>query len=156
MNVAMENMILIIGSLLVSAMIFVAGTQAATKLTDQEIGIITNQTTRAISSILINVASMEQGVRHFDLKKNFLYDLDETHIRLTYVGKTHTIRDELKTEHTFAVRHYRENIIENRITEGVDRICISKKIVNCEPQITICNEGQDCCIIDKSPCKYIK
>ena len=150
------KMMMVAASLIIAAVTAVAGTKTVVGLTDAEIAVITEQTTRALSSILINVASMEQGVRHYDLKKNFAYDLTDTHIRLTYIGKTHTSADELETEHTSAVRHYQKNIKPHSVAEGAERICISKKIVNCKPEITICNEGEECCTIEENPCKLIQ
>lgn len=149
------KMMMVALAMIIAAITAVSGTKMVVGLTDAEIAIITEQTTRALSSTLINVASMEQGVRHFDLKKNFAYDLTGTHIRLTYIGKTHTSADELETKHTFAVRHYQKNIIVHSVTEGAERICISKKIVNCKPELTICNEEEDCCTIEENPCKQI-
>ncbi|MEA3343031.1 MAG: hypothetical protein U9Q92_02595 [archaeon] len=156
MGVEITQLMMTVGALMVVLILLVFSTKAVVELTDEDVQLITEQTTRAMSSILINIASMEQGVRHYDLKKNFAYDLDSTHIRLTYVGKTHTLRDSIGREHSFAVRHYQENIIPRSNIEGSQRICISKKIVNCEPQITICEEEEPCCTIDKSSCKYIQ
>lgn len=152
-----ETMIIIVvlASILVASIITVAGMKATTGLTNIELDIITEQTTRAIANILVSIPTVEQGVRHFDLKKNFAYELNQTHIRLTYIGETHTLADETGVTHTFAMPHYQEDIVYNANIEGTERICISKKIVDCMPQVTICDEGQECCNLQKNTCKYI-
>ncbi|RLG15318.1 MAG: hypothetical protein DRN71_01630 [Candidatus Nanohalarchaeota archaeon] len=155
MGIEIIKQIMFIGTLIVAALILTASTRTAIGLTDADLQVITEQTTYAVVSILINIASVEQGVRHFDLKENFVYELNETHLRLTYIGKTGTLTDNLGTVHTFAVPHYRENIMPNSITEGTERICVSKRIINCRPEITICNEGEECCTIHTNDCKYI-
>ncbi len=155
MGIEIIKLIMFAGSLIVAALILTSSTRTAIGLTDIDIQIITEQTTYAVVSILTNTASVEQGVRHFDLKENFAYELNETHVRLTYIGKTGTLADTLGTVHTFAVRHNQKNIIANSITEGTERICISKRIIGCKPQLTICDEEEECCTINKNDCKYI-
>ncbi len=155
MGIEIIKLTMFAASLIVAALILLAGTKTTIGLTDVDLQIITEQSTYAVVSILINIATVEQGVRHFDLKENFVYDLNQTHLRLTYISKTHTLADTLGTVHTFAVPHNLENIMPNSITEGTERICISKRMINCKPQITICNEEEECCTIHKNVCKYI-
>ena len=149
------EIITILGSLIVAALVVVVGTKMMTGLTGAELDIITDQTTRAITSIIVNLATVEQGVRQFDLKKNFAYELNETHVRLTFIEQTHTLADESGMIHSFAMPHYQKNVINSENTAGTERICISKRIIECKPQITICDAGEECCDIKQNSCKYV-
>ncbi|MCK5699426.1 MAG: hypothetical protein KAH93_06250 [Candidatus Aenigmarchaeota archaeon] len=142
-------------SILIAGFVLAVGVKGSTGLIGADLDIITEQTTRAVVSIIVNIATVEQGVRHFDLKKNYAYELNETHLRLTYKGKTHTPADDTGDIHTYAMPHYQRNIIDSSNMTGTERICISKRIVGCKSQLTICDDGEECCTLKANQCKYI-
>lgn len=151
------SLIVMIAILIIGLIAVTAGTKVTTGTIDVNMQEITEKTAVNIYNELLLISATEQGVKYYDTKKNFMVQLNQTHLRLTYKGKTGTIADTTGKIYTYAIRHNLQNIQDIEIkTPTIDRYCISKRIENCVPVITICFEGETCCSITPNYCKTVK
>lgn len=149
-----QVLLLAIMSLMIGLLILTVMGKQFVNLTEEDIIKMTEKRARAIQNILILEGTMEQGVRQYDLFKSFDVKLNQTHVELIYVGETKTMADESLSVIKFALRHNLDNIKDAELTKPA-RICISKRIVDCVPVITICEAGGECCTIQGNKCKYV-
>ncbi len=150
-------MILAVGILLVGAIALAAGFSQTARLVSADVAEITEKVTINIYNELLLISTAEQGVKYYDTRKNFIIKLDSTHLKLTYKDKTGTLADNLAEEYTYSMRHHLKNVEETTIDDPyMDRLCISKRIVDCKPVITICLETEECCNIQPNHCKLVK
>lgn len=123
-------------------------------LTEDDLIKVTEKRTRAIENILILESTMQQGVRQYNLYNSYNVKLTQTDIELTYAGETKTIADDTLPVIKFAMKHNLNNVVNADLTKPA-RICISKRIIDCTPVITICEAGGACCTIQSNKCKYV-
>ncbi len=146
-----------VGILLISAIVFGAAAQQATNVVALNMYEITKKITINIYNDLLFISSTEQGVKYYDPRKNFIIKLNSTHLELTYKDKTGTVADNAENTYRYAMRHHLKNVQDVLIDDPyIDRICISKKVVDCTSVITICQETEECCTISANSCKLVK
>jgi len=156
-TVSIYAIIIAIGILLLGGTALVAGGKVATNEVDINFNEFTEKTAINVYNELLLISATEQGVKYYDTKKRFIIKLNATHLELKYKGKTGTIADNEPKTYLYAIEHNLDNIKETTIdAPSVDRICISKRINACVPEITICLEGQECCNILPNTCKMVK
>ena len=123
-------------------------------LTEDDLIKVTEKRARAIENILVLEGTMQQGVRQYDLYNSYNVKLNQTHIELTYAGETKTVADDTMPVIKFALMHNQNNVVNAEIIKPA-RICISKRIIDCTPVMTICEAGGACCTIQSNKCKYV-
>lgn len=156
-SMAIYMIIIAVAILVIGTAIFAAGSKAVTGTVSVNFEELTEKTAINMYNELLLISTVEQGVKYYDTKDNFIIKLNSTHLEVSYRDDTDTIADTEENTYVSVWAHNLDNIKDVTLdAPSFHRVCISRKIISCKPEISMCIEGDPCCLITPNPCKAIR
>lgn len=131
--------------LIIAIIIIAAGYQSAHRKVMLDSRTIVKNDASSIYSILLEISSAEQGYAIYDrITRDYNISLDKSYLVVKAITPMGLI--------SYKISHKLDNVIPSKVN-GTEAVCVVKKIVNCKPQIMICDwRNKTCCNIGETIC----
>lgn len=146
-GLAANAMIPVVGVVIALMMFLVLGSQAGLN-TSKNIDTLTNQAAKEIASEVSAVSAVGQGVRYYATGESFRIELWGDYVSVNYTDT------QGKKSYAYSFPHIAKGV-KPAVISGTGKICISKKLSGCKPEVTICAYPDGaCCTLSKSTCVF--